>query len=106
MTCRAESLPACIILSTWQQCIEGASSADVRLFLSMDGERACGQLIELGAALASGKQCFIVSPTYWWSVQHHPLCRVFTSLQDAVAALVAMQHGERERAARSLRAVS
>ena len=55
--------------------------------LPNEGERACGGLIELGAAIAGGAQCFIVSPD-WWSVAHHPRCRTFLSLEAAITAIV------------------
>ena len=53
--------------------------------LSNEGEQACGGLIELGAALAGGAQCFIVSSD-WWSVAHHPRCRTFPSLDAAATS--------------------
>jgi len=75
-----------------------ARTSDVLLFINNRDERACGGLIELGAALAGGAQVFVVSPD-WWSVSHHPRCRVFESLEAAIAAIVAMQAGERAREA-------
>jgi hypothetical protein len=78
----------------WHECIVRARTADVLLFYSAEGETACGQLVEPGAALANGVQCFVVSP-HWWSVAHHKLCRVFPSLADAIAALVALNAGGR-----------
>jgi hypothetical protein len=60
----------------WQKCLQEAASCDVLLFVALDGETACGQLIELGAALAAGRQCWIVSD-YDWSIAHHPLVRRF-----------------------------
>jgi hypothetical protein len=80
----------------WHACIEAACSADVLLFYSAEGETACGQLIEAGAALGAGKQVWIVSH-YDWTIAHHPRCRVFPSLADAVAAIVAATAGERAR---------
>lgn len=63
-------------------------------------ERQCGALIEIGAALAAGKQVFVVSE-YEWTVAHHPKCRVFESLETAIAALVAMQAGKSARLERA-----
>jgi hypothetical protein len=80
----------------WQGCIHGAANADVLLFLDMPGENQCGAIAELGAALAAGKQVFLVSEN-WWSIEHHPRCRKFRRLEDAVAALMAMQAGSRAR---------
>src|SRR5262245_50320154 len=46
-------------------------------------------LIEVGAALAAGKQVFLVSPD-WWSLGNHPLCRLFETIEDAVSAICAL----------------
>ena len=62
-----------------------AMCASTLLFVSNEGEQACGGLIELGAALAGGAQCFIVSSD-WWSVAHHPRCRTFPSLDAAATS--------------------
>ena len=80
----------------WDKCIFEAAGADVTLFVNNEGETACGALIEVGAALAAGRQVFIVS-NHWWSVSHHPRCRVFPSVEAAIAALIAMQEGERAK---------
>jgi hypothetical protein len=72
----------------WQTCITEAAAADICLFVCFEGETACGALVELGAALAAGRQCWIVSD-YDWSIAHHPLVRRFATLEDAVAELVA-----------------
>jgi hypothetical protein len=53
-------------------------------------EQACGGLIEAGAALAAGKQVFIVSP-YAWSFSHHPRARMFGSSKAAIGSIGAMQ---------------
>jgi hypothetical protein len=53
-------------------------------------------LIEVGVALASGREVWIMSD-YEWSVSHHPRCRVFKSLEACVAAVVARVKGERAR---------
>jgi hypothetical protein len=79
----------------WHDCIINARAADVLLFYSAEGETACGQLVELGAALAHGVQCFVVGP-HWWSVAHHRLCRIFPTLADAIAAIVALNAGGRD----------
>jgi hypothetical protein len=57
--------------------------ADLCLFVCNEGEQACGQLIEAGAALAAGKRVFVVSP-YEWTFAHHPRCRIFPTLEAAV----------------------
>jgi len=71
----------------WETCLTSAAAADVCLFYAEEGSTQCGALIELGAALAAGKQCFIVSP-YEWTIAHHPRCRVFPTLADAVEAIL------------------
>jgi hypothetical protein len=78
----------------WSKCIEAARAADVLLFLDLPGETAKGALIEMGAALAFGRQVFLVSETDW-NVGHHPRVRRFRRLEDAVAAIKAMEAGER-----------
>jgi hypothetical protein len=82
----------------WVQIVDDVRAADVCLFVSLKGETACSGLIELGIALAEGKQIWIVSPD-WWSVSHHPGCLVLPSLEAAAAKLMAMQKGEATRAA-------
>jgi hypothetical protein len=86
----------------WQRCIDEAADADVCLFVCNEGETACGALIEAGAALAAGRQVFVVSPD-WWSFAHHERCRVFKSLADAITAICAMQAGETSRCLRRWR---
>jgi hypothetical protein len=80
----------------WQTCIAEASSADIVLVLANADARETGSLTEMGAGLASGAQVFLVSP-HDWSVKHHPRVRSFSTLADAVAAIVAADLGERER---------
>jgi hypothetical protein len=57
------------------------------------GERACGAL-EMGAALASGALVYVVSPDSW-SISHHPECRVFDSIESAVASIIALTAGKK-----------
>jgi hypothetical protein len=80
----------------WQGCLTGVGTADILLFLDMPGENQCGAIAELGAALAFGKQVFLVSEN-WWSIEHHPRCRKFRRLEDAIAAVKAIEAGERAR---------
>jgi hypothetical protein len=70
----------------WQKCIQQASSCDVFLLHAMEDEVQRGALVELGAALATGRKVFIVSP-YDWSWNNHPNVAVFKTLSDAVGAL-------------------
>jgi len=56
------------------------------LFISNAAETACGALLEAGAALAAGKQVYVVSPDEW-TFAHHPNCRVFASLEEAANAI-------------------
>ena len=71
------------------------------MFYAPEGPTQCGALVEIGSALASGRTVFVVSD-YKWSIAAHPKCRVFDSLGAAIATIMAIQQGERER----LRAVS
>jgi hypothetical protein len=82
----------------WEKCIAEARDSDVLLFVNFEGERACGALIELGAALAAGRQVFVVTGADWWSISHNPRCRVFESIEKAIEAIMAMAAGEQARA--------
>ena len=64
------------------------------LFVNGENELACGALIEAGAESAAGRQVFVVSPNAW-TFSHHPNRRNFSTLADAIAAIVAMQTGAR-----------
>lgn len=77
----------------WARCIREATEADICLFVCNEGETACGQLLEAGAALAAGKRVFVVSP-YEWTFSTHPRCRIFNTLADAIAAIMAGAAGE------------
>jgi len=82
----------------WERCLEQSAAADIVLFYAPTDATQCGSLIEIGSALASGNDVWIVSD-YEWSIAHHPRCRVFPDIEKAVAALVAMMAGERARRA-------
>jgi hypothetical protein len=84
----------------WQRCVQEASEAGVLLLFAQADERHTGALVELGSALASGAQVYLVAPHANWSVRHHPRCRSFDTLEDAIVAIMAMEQGasERERA--------
>jgi hypothetical protein len=43
--------------------------------------------------LSNGKQVFLVSPWPWEFLRHHPRCRSFDTVADAIRALVAMAAG-------------
>lgn len=83
----------------WSRCITEAAEADICLFVCNEGETACGQLIEAGAALAAGRRVFVVSP-YDWTFANHPRCRVFATLEEAVTAIMAATNGARLRLAK------
>jgi hypothetical protein len=73
----------------WDRCIEEAAAADVTLLFAMSTtEQQKGALLECGAALASGKQVFVVS-TQEWSFRHHPKVRCFSRLEAAIAEITA-----------------
>jgi hypothetical protein len=83
----------------WAGCISSAAEAEICLFVCNQNETACGQLIEAGAALAAGKRVFVVSD-YEFTFAHHPRCRVFATLEDAITAIMAGAQGEHLRLAK------
>jgi hypothetical protein len=80
----------------WATCVNEAAAADITLLYAAKDERQMGSLIEAGAALAAGKQIFLVSP-HPWSWRHHERVRSFDSLAKAVEVLMAATNGERMR---------
>jgi hypothetical protein len=81
----------------WQVCVDEAAASDVLLFYAGGAdERQMGALIEVGVALGSSKPVYAVAPDL--SILHHPKVRRFTSLEKAIAALMAQLSGERARA--------
>jgi hypothetical protein len=74
----------------WDNCVKAAANADALIFVDLPGEVAKGALIEMGAALGSGKEVYLVSETDW-SIRHHPGVRPFRRLSDAVTAIIAGQ---------------
>jgi hypothetical protein len=85
----------------WEKCCREASEADIVLMFACAEERQNGALIEAGAALGAGKRVYLVSP-HNWSWKHHPRCRTFATLADAITAIQAAAAGERARQAASL----
>jgi hypothetical protein len=80
----------------WERCLEESSSADLTIFYAPEGATQCGALIEIGSALANGRAVWIVSD-YEWSISHHPRCRVFKSIEECVAAIMARVAGAEAR---------
>jgi nucleoside 2-deoxyribosyltransferase len=80
----------------WQNIADDVRACDILIFMSLDGERACSGLIEVGLAIAHGKPIFCISRD-WWSYSELPNVRCFKSLEPAIEALVAMAAGERAR---------
>jgi hypothetical protein len=70
----------------WSRCCDEAAAADIVLFYAKADEYQMGALIEAGAALGAGKQVWCISP-HRWSFRHHPRCRNFESLDQAIAEL-------------------
>ena len=64
------------------------------LFVNGENEQACGAFIEAGAASAAGRQLFVASSGAS-PFSHHPNCRNFSVLADAIAAIVTMQTAAR-----------
>jgi hypothetical protein len=85
----------------WQRCLAKCTEADVVLFYAPEGATQCGSLIEIGAALAAGRATVFVVSDCTWSIANHPRCRVFSSIEEAVAAIAAMAAGEKARSERS-----
>jgi hypothetical protein len=79
-------------------CLREAAAADVVLFVAFPDDRPhFGALMEAAAAPANNKRVFLVSPWPWEFLRHHPRCRSFESIADAVAAIMAAAAGERAR---------
>jgi hypothetical protein len=55
---------------------------------SNEDERQFGALLEAGACLGNGGQLYLVSPHDWPFLCHHPRCRSFKTLADAVSAIM------------------
>jgi hypothetical protein len=73
----------------WQKCLDQSGQADITLFYAPEGATQCGSLVKIGSALQAGRMVWIVSD-YEWSIAHHPCCRVFKSIEDAISSLVAL----------------
>jgi hypothetical protein len=89
---------------SWAQhaiaCTQQSSDCDVLLlYVADEKEQHFGSLIECGCALGNNKQIMVVSPHPWKFLRCHPNVRSFASLPDAITALIAMQQGEKARAA-------
>jgi hypothetical protein len=82
----------------WERNLSDAGAADALIFLDLPGENQCGAIAEMAAALALGKHVLLVSEN-WWSIEHHRRVRKFSRLEDAIAAIKAMQHGTELRMA-------
>jgi hypothetical protein len=72
----------------WDTCAREAASADITLLFAQNGENQMGALIEAGCCLGAGKELWVVT-AHDWSFLHHPRCRRFATLADAVSALLA-----------------
>jgi hypothetical protein len=82
------------------QCLEQAAAADILLlYVDRDDARHFGSLIEAGACLGGGGWVYLISPHPWPFLRHHPRCRSFDTLADAVTAITAASAGERARLA-------
>lgn len=70
----------------WMRCIQEASDADALIVYVEPGEHLKGALVEVGVALASGKEVRVVGELPSKSLVHHPLVRQFKTLDDALGA--------------------
>lgn len=71
-------------------CLREAAAADVLLLYAQEDERQFGCLLECGAALASGRTVYLVSPHPWPFLRNHPRVVSFDRLDQAVAAIAAI----------------
>jgi hypothetical protein len=76
----------------WQRCLEQSAAADITIFFAPEGPTQCGSLIEIGSALTAGREVWVVSD-YDWTIANHERCRVFKSIEQCVAAVVARMEG-------------
>ena len=68
----------------WCRCINEASDALCLLAYAEDGDVLKGAFVEIGAALASGKNVLVVGLDPALSVLHHSLVSVHPTLDEAV----------------------
>jgi hypothetical protein len=80
----------------WENIVADVAACDVLVFMSLEQERACSGLIEVGIALAHQKPVLLVSP-HWWSFSTLPNVRRFVTLESAIEVLVAMAAGKHAR---------
>jgi hypothetical protein len=81
--------------SEWAQhssvCLNQSGSAQIVLFVWEPG--AFGGVMEAAACLQSDGECWLVADEELPFLRHHPRCRSFKTIADAVTALVAQQNG-------------
>ncbi len=70
----------------WERCIREAVSAAVCIVYREEEETLKGALVEMGAALAAGREVRWIGPPVSMSLMHHPLIRTFDSIESAIAA--------------------
>lgn len=68
----------------WSRCVREASTAAALIVYAEAGEVLKGGLVEVGAALGTGKPVFAVGPQPGWTFTHHPLVTVCGSLAEAL----------------------
>jgi hypothetical protein len=68
--------------------ISGTWDADVLLLYYQSTEKQFGSLLECGAALGAGKWVYLVTDIALPFLSNHPKVRTFTSLANAIAALM------------------
>jgi hypothetical protein len=74
----------------WMACVRQAARADIVLLIAQRDEHHLGAILEAGCALGAGKRVFVVAPDHGWSFAHHPRCRRFDTLEQAVKAITAL----------------
>ena len=75
----------------WSRCVSEASRADILILYHTEGDVLKGALVEVGAALASGKEVWKVGNWAGDSFKHHPKVRSFNNLSDVDSELFSLE---------------
>jgi hypothetical protein len=82
------------------RCLREAAECDILILFAQRGEVHFGAVAEAAAALAHDRTVFLVAPDHDWSfLRCNKNVRSFDNLGAAIQAVMAMERGERLRAA-------
>jgi hypothetical protein len=82
------------------RCLREASECDVTIIYAEKGDVHFGAIAEAAACLSHDRTLFMVAPHHDWSfLRHHRNFRSFDTLAAAIQAVLAIERGERMRAA-------